>query len=204
MTARRIGKSRRGAFALSAGRERQSPGAARRALLNRSATMKAMLSIAFATALAAGAASAQAPSPFVAQKTLSAAAAETIGKTCIAFAQARNLKMSVVVLNSAGAVIYVWKMDGANDISLDTAERKAKTAWMFRRPTSQMAEQIKNGGANTASWMGYFPVLGGLPILVDGGIAGAVGVGGGPPPNDEQCGQAGIDAVIPRAPAPPR
>jgi uncharacterized protein GlcG (DUF336 family) len=50
--------------------------------------------------------------------------------------------------------------------------------------------------------MGLFPVLGAIPIMVDGQVAGAVGVGGGPPPNDEQCAQAGLDAVGIRAPSP--
>lgn len=155
--------------------------------------MKALLSLAFASTLLAGAAHAQ--SPFVEQKNLTTAAAEKIAKACLAYHKSKNVLGAIVILDAGGHMIYAYKMDGANDVSFDTARRKAETAWFFRRSTSVSAEQIRGGAANTAAWMGYLPVLGGVPILVDGGIAGAVGVGGGPAPHDENCALAGFDAV---------
>ena len=148
---------------------------------------------------AASTASAQTPSPFAPRATLTTAAAEKIAKTCEAFGKARNEKLAIVVVNNLGSAFYVYAMEGALEVALDTAGRKAKTAWYFRTPTSALAQRFANG-PNTASWMGLFPVSGAIPVMVDGQVAGAVGVGGGGA--DEACAQAGLKAVGIDAPDP--
>jgi uncharacterized protein GlcG (DUF336 family) len=152
-----------------------------------------------AAALAAGAAHAQTPSPFAARATLTTAAAETIAKTCEAMAKGRNEKLAIVVVNNLGSAFYVYSMEGALEVALDTAGRKARTAWYFRTPTSVLANRVITG-PNTPAWMGMLPVSGGSPVMVDGQVAGAVGVGGGRA--DEACAQAGLKAVGYNAPDP--
>ncbi len=61
-------------------------------------------------------------------------------------------------------------------------------------PTTVLEEAVTGGGNQASLWINDFPKGGGLPIMIDGQIAGAVGVGG--PELQDECAQAGIDAIL--------
>ena len=148
--------------------------------------------------LAAGSASAQAPAP-----PLSYGAPITLeqAKKIVAGAEAESKKNSwstvITVLDSGGHVVLTERMDGALLGSIDVARDKAYSAVAFRRPTKAFEDGLAQGGANLRilKLSGASPVEGGIPIVVDGKVIGAVGVSGDTAQQDGQAAKAGVDAL---------
>ena len=88
-------------------------------------------------------------------------------------------------------------LDGTQLGSIDVAREKAYSAVLFRRPTKVFQDLVGQGGANLRllRLSGASPLEGGIPIIVDGKIVGAVGVSGVTSQQDAQIAQAGIDAL---------
>ena len=135
-----------------------------------------------------------AQSAFVERKLLSTDAARTIVDTCIAYATEHNATVAVAVVDISGVLLDFHMMEGGGPTNSETAILKAKTAAHWRRPTTALEEAVTGGGNQAPLWINDFPKGGGLPIMVDGQIAGAVGVGG--PQLQDECAQAGIDAIL--------
>ena len=107
----------------------------------------------------------------LAQAKIAAAAAE-------AEARKQGWSMVIVVVEPSGALVFSEKMDGAQYGSNDVARRKAETSASFRRPTSYFQDAVKGGTLN-AIFTGALAIDGGELLIVDGKIAGAIGVSGG-------------------------
>jgi len=137
-----------------------------------------------------------AQSAFVERKLLSTDAARKIVDTCVAFAAEHNLTLAVAVVDISGVLLDFHMMEGGGPTTSETAILKAKTAAHWRRPTTVLEEAVNGGGNQAPLWINDFPKGGGLPIMIDGQIAGAVGVGG--PDRQDECAQAGIDAILTR------
>ena len=135
-----------------------------------------------------------AQSAFVERKLLSTDAARIIVDTCVAFAAEHNLTLAVAVVDISGVLLDFHMMEGGGPTTSETAILKAKTAAHWRRPTTVLEEAVNGGGNQAPLWINDFPKGGGLPIMIDGQIAGAVGVGG--PDLQDECAQAGIDAIL--------
>ena len=135
-----------------------------------------------------------AQSAFVERKLLSTDAARKIVDTCVAFAAEHNLTLGVAVVDISGVLLDFHMMEGGGPTTSETAILKAKTAAHWRRPTTVLEEAVTGGGNQASLWINDFPKGGGLPIMVDGQIAGAVGVGG--PDLQDECAQVGIDAIL--------
>lgn len=153
--------------------------------------LKKILGIAALTLVAS---TAFAQSTFVERKLLSTDAARKIVDTCIAFAEERNATVGVAVVDIRGVLLDFHMMEGGGPTTSETAILKAKTAAHWRRATTTLEETVMSGGNQASIWVGDFPKGGGLPIMIDGQIAGAVGVGG--PQYQDECAQAGIDAIM--------
>ena len=103
----------------------------------------------------------------------------------------------IAVLDSGGNLVMMHRMDGAQFGSLEVAREKAYSAVAFRRPTKVFADLVEKGGGNLRLLRvpGASVLEGGIPIVHDGKIIGAVGVSGGTSQQDAQIAQAGIDAM---------
>jgi uncharacterized protein GlcG (DUF336 family) len=97
--------------------------------------------------------------------------------------------MVIAIVEPSGALVLLEKMDGAQYGSLDVAERKAKTAAQFRRPTSEFQEAVKSGNLNSV-FTGALAIEGGELLLSNGRIVGAIGVSGGNAQQDGQVARA--------------
>ena len=140
------------------------------------------------------------PTHFHRRKEVSPAAARKMVDACLAFAEKNNIVVAVAVVDISGTLVDFHAMPGGTATTAETAILKAKTAAHWQRSTALLETDVTTPGRNQASlWIGDFPKAGALPIMIDGQVAGAVGVGGAM--RQEECAQVGIDAVIPKAPA---
>ena len=139
---------------------------------------------------------------FVDQKNLSSEAAKIMGETCEALVRERGWNpASVWVLDNAGHSLYMHSMQGAPWLSIEPSRMKAQTALQTGRPNSTYVQGAKArgpyAGTNVGILLTNFMAGGGLPVIVDGQVVGAIGVGGTRMPGgDEECAQAAIDAIM--------
>jgi glc operon protein GlcG len=138
---------------------------------------------------------AQMPNPYGAPISLEAA--KKIAAPALAEAAKNNWAMAVAIVDPSGNLVYYEKMDATQLGSANLAIEKARSAALFKRPTKTFQDALAAGGdgMRVLRVSGAVPIEGGLPILVDGKIAGAIGVSGGTAPQDGQCAKAGVDGL---------
>lgn len=136
---------------------------------------------------------ASAQQTFIMRKQVSADTARKLVDACVAYSKERNQIVGVAVVDIAGVLMDMHAMGGQATYS-ETAILKAKTAAHWQRKTSELEEDVNSKRNGASVWIGDFPRAGGVPIVIDGEVAGAIGVGGGGAA--EACAQAAIDQVI--------
>jgi glc operon protein GlcG len=146
-------------------------------------------------ALSATTLSAQMPNPYGAP--ISGENAKKAAAAALAEARKNNWNMAAAVVDPAGDLVYFEKLDGTQAASVDIAVDKARSAARFKRPTKALQDVLAAGGEGLRllGLQGAVPVDGGVPILIDGKIVGAIGLSGGTSAQDGQCAAAGA-AVI--------
>jgi uncharacterized protein GlcG (DUF336 family) len=152
--------------------------------------MRTLLVAAALAALTAGA-SAQDKRPDYGT-AVNAAGAKKIAAGVVAECQKNGWNVAVAVVDNHGFLVYFERMDNTQTASMDIAVGKARAAATYRRPTRVFMEVINKGGLATATLPGVFASPGGVPIMVDGKVTGAVGVSGVTGDQDEQCAKAGL------------
>ena len=141
-----------------------------------------------------GAASARASAQTFDKKVLSLAAARKIVAAAEEAAKAKGLDVVIVVVDDAGYVLLLERMDGAQVASVNVGIGKARTAAIYRRPSRVFEEQIRNGRIAALALADATPLQGGVPIPLDGKVIGAIGVSGDSPQVDEDIAIAGANA----------
>src|SRR5436190_2050624 len=156
--------------------------------------MRRLAIVAF-VAVAAVPAFAQMPNPYGTSVNLDTA--RKITATAMAEAGKGGLKMAIAIVDTAGDLVYFEKMDGSQVASVNIAQDKARSSVRFKRPTKAMQDVLAQGGAGVRflALQGAVPVEGGLPIVMDGKIVGAIGASGGTSDQDGQVAKAGADSV---------
>jgi glc operon protein GlcG len=123
--------------------------------------------------------------------------AKTAAAAAIAEARKNTWDMAVAIVDTAGSLLYFEKMDDTQAGSVAVAQAKARSAALFKRSTKVFQDTLAAGGEGlrVLGLVGAVPVEGGLPLFIDGKIAGAIGVSGGTSGQDGQCAQAGVAAL---------
>ena len=158
---------------------------------------KLTIAAAIAAVLVASPLAAQAPPPppyglgigfDAAKKALAAAEAE---------AKKNNWPVAIAIVDSSAKLVAFSKMDNTQHASVDIALGKAVTANNLKRPTKALQDGIAQGGANLRilGQPGITPLEGGVPIVVDGKIVGAIGVSGVLSNQDAEVAMAGAAAL---------
>ena len=152
--------------------------------------------IAAAALLVSAGASAQAPAPYgapisldQAKKAMAAAEAE---------AKKNNWNVVIAIVDSGGNMVLLQRFDNTQFGSVKVATEKAHGAAAFRRPTVAFQDLIAQGGVHLRllNLTGDASVYeGGVPIIVDGKLIGAIGVSGVPSQQDAQIAKAGADSL---------
>ncbi|MEY4760394.1 MAG: Protein GlcG [Pseudomonadota bacterium] len=128
-------------------------------------------------------------------KTLSLADAKQIAAAASAKAQSEGWNVVIAILDVGGNLIYLERADGTQLGSVVVAQEKGRTALMFKRPTKAFEDAILGGKVHMLSLPGATKVDGGIPLLKDGAIVGAIGVSGVLSSQDAQVAAAGQDAL---------
>ncbi len=117
-------------------------------------------------------------------------------QTSVAEAKKRNWKMNVAVVDSGGNLVAFQRMDGAMLASIQIAEHKARAAATFRRPTKVFEDGINLMHLNyLLAFDGVIASRGGIPLIENGAIIGAIGVSGGTDSQDEVVSNVGAAVV---------
>lgn len=161
--------------------------------------MARLLSLLVAVMLfAVASASAQAPVPPPAYGVpISFEQAKKVMAGAEAEAKKNNWPVVITIVDSGGNLVMLSRLDNAQWGSIEVAKDKARSAVAFRRPTKVFQDLIAQGGANLRllNLSGASMLEGGIPIIIEGKVVGAVGVSGVTSQQDAQIGQAGIDAM---------
>lgn len=123
--------------------------------------------------------------------------AKKIAAVALAEARKNNWYMAVAVVDPSGTLVYYEKMDNTQTGSASVAIEKARTASLFKRPSKAFQDMVTGGGQGLRilGLPGAVPIEGGVPLIVEGKIIGAIGVSGDSADHDGICAQAGADAL---------
>src|SRR5215469_6811941 len=108
--------------------------------------------------------------------------AETVGTV----ATGRGAAPVVAVVDSDGHLVYLWRPDAAQVASVGVATDKARTAAIYRRPSKDFEDQAASGRPSALHLARAVPLQGGMPLIVDGHVIGAVGVSGASSADEDQ------------------
>lgn len=145
--------------------------------------------------VSASTAHAQMPNPY--GPSISLDSAKAAAAPAVAEARKNKWNMAVAIVDTAGTLVYFEKMDGTQLGSVTIAIEKARSSALFKRPTRGFQEGVAAGGdgLRILGLTGAVPVEGGVPLLMNGQIVGAIGVSGATASQDGQCAQAGAAAL---------
>ena len=123
-----------------------------------------------------------------AKKAMTAAEAE---------AKKNNWPVAIAILDTTGSLVMLQKLDNTQTGSVEIAINKARTALDFRRPSKALQDVVAGGGAGLRllSARNILTLEGGVPVIVDGKVVGAVGVSGVTSEQDAQVAMAGAAAA---------
>ena len=115
----------------------------------------------------------------------------------VADARKQNLPMAIAIVDTAGQLVAFERMDNTQTASTAVAQDKAVSAAMYRRPSKVFQDLVAGGGVGlrVLTLRGAVAAEGGVPLMVDGKIIGAIGVSGGSSEQDGVVAKAGIDAL---------
>jgi uncharacterized protein GlcG (DUF336 family) len=123
--------------------------------------------------------------------------AKTIAPAAIAEAKKNGWTMAIAIVDTHGELVYFERMDHVQQGSVDVALAKARSAARFKRPTKVFQDGLAAGGAGMRllALDGAVPVEGGVPLVVDGKIVGAIGASGGTSEQDGVVAAAAVAAL---------
>jgi uncharacterized protein GlcG (DUF336 family) len=129
------------------------------------------------------------------KKVLSLSAAKKIAAAAEAEAMKRGSTVVIVVVDDGGHLLVLERLDDTQVASVEVGIGKARTAAIFRRPSKDFEDQIRDGRVAALALPGATPLQGGIPITCDGRVIGAIGVSGNTPQEDEDIAKAGAAAA---------
>jgi len=129
------------------------------------------------------------------KKVLTLDGAKKIAAAAQAEAKKNNWNVVIAVVDDGGHLLYLQRIDGTQTGSIDVAIQKARTAQAFKRPTKVFEDAIAGGRNALIALHGALPLEGGLPIMVEGQLVGAIGVSGVKSSEDGQIAKAGVDSL---------
>lgn len=125
-------------------------------------------------------------------KFITLEAAKKMAAAGEAEARQNGWNVAIAIVDASGGLILFHKLDETQPGSIAVAQGKARAAALFKRPSKLMEEAIAGGKQAFLTVEGIVPMQGGLPVIVDNKVIGAVGVSGVTSAQDEQVAQAAL------------
>jgi uncharacterized protein GlcG (DUF336 family) len=135
-------------------------------------------------------------------QSISVETARKVAASAIAEAKKNSWNVAAAIVDTNGDLVYFERIDGTQVGSVTVSQEKARTAVRFKRPSKAFEDALVGGRQAILGLVGVLPIEGGVPLLIEGKIVGAIGVSGATSPQDGQCAQAGAD-TLGKAPAAP-
>lgn len=129
------------------------------------------------------------------RKALTLEITKQVAQVAEAEAAKNQWTMVTAIVDEGGNLIYLSRMDETQIGSVEVAQRKAQSAIKFKRPTKAFEDAVAGGRVAVVTLPGALPIEGGLPIVVDGRMIGAIGMSGGTSAQDGQVAKAALDAL---------
>ena len=123
--------------------------------------------------------------------TLTLDGAKRIAAAAERTAQAHGARVVIAVVDDAGNLLLLERLDDSQVASVNVGIDKARTAAIYRRPSGVFEDQVKNGRVSALALHGAVALQGGVPITINGKVIGAIGVSGETPQVDEDIAIAG-------------
>jgi uncharacterized protein GlcG (DUF336 family) len=161
----------------------------------RKTLIAAAASVLFAAAAQAEMAAPPAASPTYGQPGVNLEQATKAVEAAVAEAKKNGLLMAVAVVSNSGFLVHFSKMDQTQFASVQIAIDKAKAAAQFRRPTKVFEDRANGGGPSVLSLHGVVASEGGIPLMRDGKVVGAIGCSGGTSQQDGATCKVGADTI---------
>ena len=117
--------------------------------------------------------------------------AKKIAAAAEARAKAEGARVVIAVVDDGGMLLLLERLDDTQVASVSVGIDKARTAAIYRRPSKVFEDQVKNGRVSALALHGAVALQGGVPIVVNGTVIGAIGVSGETPKQDEDIAMAG-------------
>jgi glc operon protein GlcG len=130
------------------------------------------------------------------RKYLNLAALKAMAAAAEMEAQKRNVQVTICIVDESGNLLFLQKADGAGLNTIQFAQRKARYAAIYGRPSKVAADQLKGGDVSVPAFPDAFPNQGGVPIKVDGQTIGAIACSGAASEVDEAISLAAVDALL--------
>jgi len=148
--------------------------------------MRWLLTVAIVAAMA-GVAHAQ----IIEKTALTLEGAKRIAAAAEQKARAVGARVVIAVVDEGGSLLLLERLDDTQVASVNVGIDKARTAAIYRRPSKVFEDQVKNGRVSALALHGAVALQGGVPIVVEGKVIGAIGVSGETPEQDEDIALAG-------------
>jgi len=127
-------------------------------------------------------------------------AARKAAAAAIAEAKKNGWTVAAAIVDPGGTLVYFERIDGTQNGSSEVAQQKARTSAAFKRPTKLLEDLVTSGKSQYLKLPGALPLEGGIPLLIDGKVVGAIGVSGAKSDQDGVCAKAGADTLGPSMP----
>ena len=128
------------------------------------------------------------------KEILSLESAKRVANAAEQEAHKNNWNVVIAIVDDGGHLLYLQR-EKVQLGSIEVAITKAKVAIMFRRPTKFWEETVASGRQGYLAMPGMLPIEGGIPLIHNGEIVGAIGISGVKSNEDGQIAQAGADAL---------
>src|SRR3954469_9084707 len=128
-------------------------------------------------------------------KFITLEAAKKMAAAGEAKARQNGWNVAIAIVDASGGLILFHKLDETQPGSIAVAQGKARAAALFKRPSKAMEEAIAGGKQAFLTIEGIVPMQGGLPVIAEDKVIGAVGVSGVTSAQDEQVAQAAINGL---------
>jgi uncharacterized protein GlcG (DUF336 family) len=132
------------------------------------------------------------------KEVLTLRAAKSIADAAEAEAARRGATVVIAVVDDAGHLLVLHRLDDTQVASVEVGIAKARTAAIFRRPSKVFEDQVKSGRVSALALPGAAALQGGVPIVHRGRVVGAIGVSGNTPQEDEDIAKVGAAVLSDR------